>query len=904
MKTMQLSRALLGAMIGVAVLGVAALGVARFAAADMKDHSAHGATAPSAAPADRKIKYYRNPMGLADTSPTPKKDSMGMDYIAVHEGEDSEDGSVKLSPGKIQRTGVKSEPAAPRVIRTMVHAPGIVQLDERRVSIIAMRAESYIQKIADVTTGSHVTKGERLMEIYSPAISSAAAEYISTINSKAISGDAAYGRGSRQRLINLDVPEAAISEMEKSRTAPIAIEWTSPRDGIVLERNAIEGARAQPGDVLFRIADHRLVWAIIDVAERDMGMVAVGQPATVNARGFPGRIFTGKINVIYPQINKETRTGRLRIELANPDEVLIHDMYVDADIDIGSPAPVLTIPESAVMDTGRRQAVFIDKGEGRFEPREVKLGHRGDGYVEVRDGCREGEPVVTSANFLIDAESNLKAALKGFADGVQRMIARLIAWSARNLLLVLFGAGFATAAGIYALAHLPLDAIPDLSDTQVIVYTEYPGQAPQVIEDQVTYPLTTAMLTVPRSKVVRGFSFFGVSFVYVIFEDGTDIYWARSRVLEFLNSAASRLPAGVTPTMGPDATGVGWVYQYAVMSKELNLSDTRAIQDWNLKFALAKAEGVAEVASVGGFVRQYNVVLDPQRMRDLGITMQKMRDAIRASNADVGGRTVELSEFEYVIRGKGYLKGINDLGNIVLKNSGGTPVLLKDVARVELGPDERRGITELNGEGEVASGIVLQRFGVNALDVIRERQEADCGDRRSSLPKSTEIVAVYDRSNLINAAIDTLKRTLFEESVIVALVCIVFLLHVRSALVAILMLPVGVLMAFGADEAARPRLQHHESRRDRDRDRRHGRCRDRHDRERAQASGARRSRTVPRRSADRGGLTRGGPALFFSLLIITVSFMPIFTLESQEGRLFSPLAFTKTFAWPRRPCCR
>src|SRR3981189_2485308 len=234
------------------------------------------------------------------------------------------------------------------------------------------------------------------------------------------------------------------------------------------------------------------------------------------------------------------------------------------------------------------------------------------------------------------------------------MSARVIAWSARNLLLVLFGAGFAAAAGIYALVHLPLDAIPDLSDTQVIVYTEYPGQAPQVIEDQVTYPLTTAMLTVPRSKVVRGFSFF---------EDGTDIYWARSRVLEFLNGAASRLPAGVTPTMGPDATGVGWVYQYAVMSKELNLSDTRTIQDWNLKFALAKAEGVAEVASVGGFVKQYNVILDPLRMRDLGITMQKMRDAIRASNADVGGRTVELSEFEYVIRGKGDLKWSHHPGN-------------------------------------------------------------------------------------------------------------------------------------------------------------------------------------------------------------------------------------------------
>src|SRR3954453_23676729 len=298
------------------------------------------------------------------------------------------------------------------------------------------------------------------------------------------------------------------------------------------------------------------------------------------------------------------------------------------------------------------------------------------------------------------------------------MIGSVISWSARNSFLVLLATAFIIFAGVYAVQHTALDAIPDLSDTQVIVYTEYPGQAPQVIEDQVTYPLTTAMLTVPRSKVVRGFSFFGVSFVYVIFEDGTDIYWARSRVLEFLNSASARLPAGVTPTIGPDATGVGWVYQYAVISKELNLADTRTIQDWNLKFALAKAEGVAEVASVGGFVRQYNVILDPQRMRDLGITMQKARDAIRAGNADVGGRTVELSEFEYVIRGKGYIKSINDLGEIVLKTNNGTPVLLKDIARVELGPDERRGITELNGEGEVASGIVLQRFGVNALDVI------------------------------------------------------------------------------------------------------------------------------------------------------------------------------------------
>lgn len=474
------------------------------------------------------------------------------------------------------------------------------------------------------------------------------------------------------------------------------------------------------------------------------------------------------------------------------------------------------------------------------------------------------------------------------------MIARIIAWSARNLLLVLFGTSFAAAAGLYALLHLPLDAIPDLSDTQVVVYTEYPGQAPQVIEDQVTYPLTTAMLTVPKSKVVRGFSFFGVSFVYVIFEDGTDIYWARSRVLEFLNGAASRLPAGVAPSIGPDATGVGWVYQYAVMSKQLNLADTRTIQDWNLRFALAKAEGVAEVASIGGFVKQYNVVLDPQRMRDRGITMARMREAIRASNADVGGRTVELSEFEYVIRGKGYIKDINDLGNIVLKASGGTPVLLKDVARVELGPDERRGIAEFNGEGEVASGIVLQRFGVNALDVI-EHVKKRFQEIASSLPKSVEIVPVYDRSTLIYSAIDTLKHTLLEESLVVAAVCIIFLLHVRSALVAILMLPIGVLMAFAAMkllglgsnimslggiaiaigamvDAAIVMIENAHKHL-----------------ERAEPG-------KPRVTILIEAASEVGPALFFSLLIITVSFLPIFTLESQEGRLFGPLAFTKTFA--------
>ena len=383
------------------------------------DEAAPKTSASAPTPAgvtERKIKYYRNPMGLPDVSALPKKDSMGMDYIPVYEGEDIDDGSVKLSPGKIQRTGVKSEPAARRVISTTIRAPGAIQLDERRISVISMRAESWVQKVADVTTGSRVSKGQSLMEVYSPAVLSAAAEYIATIDSKTTGGAGAYKPGSRQRLMNLDVPDAVIAEIEKSHSVPIAIEWSAPRDGIVLERNVVEGMRAQPGSILFRVADTSVVWAMVDVAERDLGAIAIGQRVTIKARSFPGREFRGKISVVYPQVNRETRTARVRIELPNSDLALLPDMYVDAEINTGNPEPVLAIPDSAVLDTGSKQAVLVDKGQGRFEPRDVKLGYRGGGYVEVRGGISDGEPVVISANFLIDAESNLKAALKGFSE--------------------------------------------------------------------------------------------------------------------------------------------------------------------------------------------------------------------------------------------------------------------------------------------------------------------------------------------------------------------------------------------------------------------------------------------------------------------------------------------------------
>ena len=477
------------------------------------------------------------------------------------------------------------------------------------------------------------------------------------------------------------------------------------------------------------------------------------------------------------------------------------------------------------------------------------------------------------------------------------MLKNIIQWSGRNPFLVLLATLFVVVGGVVAILRTPLDALPDLSDVQVIVYTEYPGQAPQVVEDQVTYPLTTAMLAVPKSKVVRGFSFFGASFVYVIFEDGTDIYWARSRVLEYLNFASSRLPKGVAPALGPDATGVGWVYQYALLAKSKTLAELRAIQDWYVRYQLTKAPGVAEVASIGGFVQTYQVTVDPLKLRSFGIPLSKVTQVIRDSNRDVGGRVVEMAETEYMVRGKGYLRGRADLEALVVKAEQGTPVRIGDIARVELAPDERRGLSELNGEGEVVSGIAMSRYGQNALEVIHNLKTR-IGEISAGLPEGVSIEAVYDRSDLIHRAIDTLTRTLLEESLIVAAVCVVFLLHVRSALVAILMLPVGVLIAFIAMrllgmnsnlmslggiaiaigamvDAAIVMIENAHKHLER----------------------LPEEHTVRQRAdAMLEACVEVGPALFFSLLIITVSFLPVFTLESQEGRLFSPLAYTKTFS--------
>ncbi len=474
------------------------------------------------------------------------------------------------------------------------------------------------------------------------------------------------------------------------------------------------------------------------------------------------------------------------------------------------------------------------------------------------------------------------------------MIARVIEWSVRRRGLVAMAALVLLIAGVLYVRTTPVDAIPDLSDVQVIVYTDYPGQAPQVVESQVTYPLVTAMLGVPQTKVVRGQSMFGTSFVYVIFREGTDLYWARSRVLERLNAVQTRLPAGAKTELGPDATGVGWVYQYALEGPGYTLAELRTIQDFQVRYALQGLPGVAEVASIGGFVKQYQVLLDPARLQAFGVTAEQIVEAVRGANQDVGARTLEVAGSDYAIRGLGYFRGVQDIAGVAVgSGAGGRPVRVGDVAQVTIGPDLRIGIAERNGQGEAVGGVVVMRIGANALDVTN-RVKAKLAEVQSSLPTGVKVVTTYDRSDLIHRSIETLWRTLLEESAIVALVCLVFLLHARSALVAIATLPLGILAALAVTrwlginanimslggiaiaigamiDAAIVMIENLHKHIEHEPDRPHW--------ERVLAA----SKEV-------------GPALFMSLLIITVSFLPVFTLEDQEGRLFRPLALTKTFA--------
>jgi Cu(I)/Ag(I) efflux system membrane protein CusA/SilA len=477
------------------------------------------------------------------------------------------------------------------------------------------------------------------------------------------------------------------------------------------------------------------------------------------------------------------------------------------------------------------------------------------------------------------------------------MIEKIIEYSIKNKFIIFLLGIFVFLGGLYAMQNIALDAIPDLSDVQVIIITEFPGQAPQVVEDQVTYPLTTAMLSVPYAKVVRGYSFFNFSLVYIIFEDGTDLYWARSRVLEYLNFVSGRLPQGVNPQLGPDATGVGWVYEYVLEdeSGELDLSDLRSIQDWYLKYELTSVPGVAEVASIGGFVKQYQVEVDPNKLTAYGIPLARVRKAIQRSNRDVGGRLVEMAEAEFMVRGLGYIQSIQDIKDIPLgADENGTPIFLGNIARVQIGPELRRGLAELDGKGEVVGGIIVMRWGENALEVIKNVKKK-LGELKVGLPAGVKIKPVYDRSGLIYRAIDNLKTKLIEEIIVVAIICILFLLHARSALVAVFTLPAGILISFIAMnslginanimslgglaiaigvmvDASVVMVENAHKHLERDRGKK----------EHAQII--------------MDAAREVGPALFYSLLIITVSFFPVFALGEQSGRLFKPLAYTKTFA--------
>jgi membrane fusion protein, copper/silver efflux system len=382
-----------------------------------EDLSLDTATSPvveAATNQPRRIRFYRNPMGLPDASPVPKKDSMGMDYLPVYEAEDADDGTVKLSPGKLQKTGVRSEPVERRTLSAPLHVPGIIALDERRVSVVALRFEAFIDSIENLTTGEHVHKGQTLMWVSGPNLASAAAEYLIALKARSEETIGLLGaKGAKRRLENIGVPETIIASIEQTHEIPLSVPWPAPQDGEIVERAVVNGMRAAPGDVLFRIVDHDVVWVMADVAERDLSLVAVGQKVAVRPRAFPDRVFNGEVSLIYPHLNPETRTERVRIELQNPDGLLRPDMYADVEIATGTEAPVLTVSDSAVIDSGARQVVLIDKGDGRFEPRPVKIGRHGDGFVEIREGAAEGDKVVVAANFLIDAESNLKAALQG-----------------------------------------------------------------------------------------------------------------------------------------------------------------------------------------------------------------------------------------------------------------------------------------------------------------------------------------------------------------------------------------------------------------------------------------------------------------------------------------------------------
>src|SRR5436853_584518 len=580
----------------------------------------------------------------------------------------------------------------------------------------------------------------------------------------------------------------------------------------------------QPETMLYTVADLSDVWVLAQVFQSDAGKIKPGDPAEVTVDAYPGRVFSGRVDYILPQLDMNTRTLPVRLVFANPGLKLRPGMYVNvrAKLPMGRQ---LVVPSSAAFHSGTKNLLFVYSGEGNVEPREVELGPQVGDELVVTKGVKAQEQIVTSANFLIDSEAQLQAAAGAFfppppgagqaasmnAPAEQQANVELTTdpdppHKGGNIVRVkltgqdskpITGVLLLTLAGIWSMGHVPLDALPDISDVQVIIHTNWEGEPPNIIEDQVTYPIVTALLAAPRVKAVRAQTMFNDSSVFVIFEDGTDIYWARSRVVEYLQTIAGRLPENVHPAIGPDATGAGWVYEYALVdhTHKYSLADLRSLQDWHLRYQLETVPGVAEVAAIGGFVRQYQVRLDPNKLLAYGIPLSTVIDRVKTSTNEVGGRVLELSGTRYMIRGLGYLRSLADLENVPVMAKNGTPVLIKDLGNVSFGPDMREGVAEWQGEGETVGGIVVMRYGLNALNVINGIKKK-LAEIKGSLPPGVEIVAGYDRAGLIEDSIHTLQRDLIEEAIIVSLVIVVFLFHFRSALIPILTLPIGVVASF------------------------------------------------------------------------------------------------------------
>ena len=837
------------------------------------------------------------------------------------------------------------------------------------------------------------------------------------------SGAQSLSAAAELRLQQWEVPQSEIAKLKETGKPVTDLTINSPVAGYITERNALPNMYADPSTKLYTVADLSRVWVYAQIFQNDVGRIKPGDVAQVTVDSYPGRTFTGQIEEILPQVDMTTRTVRVRLTIANPGLKLKPGMFVNVDVK-SNLGRQLVVPASAVFQSGTRQLVFLDHGNGSLEPKEVTTGPRvGDDFVVLK-GLRPHQSIVTSANFLIDSESQLQAAAGSFvppppgagsnnapspnapsaqanidfttdpnppnkgantfrvhltgpgnapvagadvtvtfymaampamgmaamntsaklsdrgnglyegsgslgsggtwqvtisvqksgqviatkqlrvnATGRHVMLSRIIEVCARNRFLVFTTVLLLTLAGIWSLQHVPLDALPDISDVQVIVHTAWAGEPPDVIEDQVTYPIVTSLLAAPHVKAVRAQTMFGDSYVYVVFQDGTDLYWARSRVIEYLQQISGRLPEKVHPSIGPDATGAGWVYEYAIVDKsgKHSLADLRSLQDWHLRYALETVPGVAEVASIGGFVRQYQVQLDPNKLLAYGIPLSMVIDKVKMSTNEVGGRVLDLSGAQYMIRGLGYLRSLDDLATVTVGSKNGTPVLLHDLGTVSFGPDIREGVAEWGGDGETVGGIIVMRQGMNALNVINGVKQK-LRELAPSLPAGVQIMTGYDRSGLIDASIKTLQRDLLEEAIIVSLVIIVFLFHFRSALIAIVALPIAVVVSFipmywlgvtsnimslggialaigvlvDASIVMVENGYRHLS--------------ERQENNPNPVSEPERQRTLI------NAAKQVGPALFFSLLIIVVSFLPVFLLEAQEGRMFRPLAWTKTLA--------